>query len=46
MNEIKQIEDWDEGFVRIMCNKCGKCKEVSSWDWNIINKRQELLEEE
>mgnify|MGYP000894739115 CR=1 FL=1 len=37
-------EDWDEEFVRIMCDKCGKYKEVSSWDWKIINKRQELLE--
>lgn len=36
-------EDWDEEFVRIMCDKCGKYKEVSSWDWEIINKRQELF---
>lgn len=45
--DIADLDDaWDEDFVRIMCDKCGKYKEVSSWDWDIISKRQELLEEE
>lgn len=37
-------EDWDEEFVRIMCDKCGKYKEVFNWNWTVISKRQGLLE--